>query len=211
MNNSPTMMKERTETLRVAATTARQEGGLFAVSGSLGQVGNYEVVYADPPWSYRDKASAGKRGACYKYAVTDTDSICRLEVRAIAAPNSACFLWATFPMLADALRVMRSWGYDYKTAAFVWVKTNKKADTDFFGMGNWTRANAEICLLGIRGRPKRISAAVRQVIRRPILRHSEKPPEIRDRIVKLMGSVPRVELFARSKTPGWDAWGNDIG
>jgi len=205
------MMEERTETLRVAATTARQEGGLFAVSGSLGQVGNYEVVYADPPWSYRDKAGAGKRGACYKYAVADTDSICRLEVREIAAANSACFLWATFPMLPDALRVMRAWGYDYKTAAFVWVKTNKKADSDFFGMGNWTRANAEICLLGIRGRPKRISASVRQVIRRPILRHSEKPPEIRDRIVKLMGSVPRVELFARIKTPGWDAWGNEVG
>jgi N6-adenosine-specific RNA methylase IME4 len=198
------------ETPRTADGEERKMGGIFAQSGLLNHVGKYQVIYADPAWSYRDKASAGKRGAAYKYMVTDTASICRLEVREIAAANSACFMWATFPMLADALQVMEAWGFEYKSAAFVWVKTNKKSDADFFGMGNWTRANAEVCLLGIRGRPKRISASVRQVIRRPIMRHSEKPPEIRDRIVALMGNVPRVELFARTRTPGRDVWGNEI-
>ena len=119
MNDSSTTTEERTQTVRIAAGFDRQAGGLFVQSGSLGHTGEYQVIYADPPWSYRDKASAGKRGACYKYMVTDTDSICRLQVREIAAANSACFMWATFPMLADALRVMRAWGYEYKTAAFV--------------------------------------------------------------------------------------------
>ena len=134
----------------------------------------------------------------------------QLPVIKIAAKDCACFMWATMPMLPDALVLMKAWGFQYKTVAFVWVKSNKKSDTDFFGMGNWTRANAEVCLLGIRGKPKRVSAAVRQIIRRPIMRHSEKPPEVRERIVTLMGDILRVELFARVKTEGWSVWGNEI-
>jgi site-specific DNA-methyltransferase (adenine-specific) len=119
-------------------------------------------------------------------------------------------MWATFPMLPDAFQVMKAWGFDYKTVAFVWNKTNKKADTDFFGMGNWTRANAEVVLLGIKGHPKRISASIRQMVRCPIMRHSEKPNEVRERIIQLMGDMPRVELFAREKVDGWAAWGNEV-
>lgn len=170
----------------------------------------FSVIYADPAWSYNDKCHAGERGAGYKYTVTDTNSLCQLPVIKIAAKDCALFMWATMPMLPDAFQVMKAWGFQYKTAAFVWVKRNKKSDTDFFGMGNWTRANAELCLLGVRGKIKRVNAGVRQVIRRPIMRHSEKPPEIRERIVTLMGDVPRVELFARTRLPGWSAWGNEI-
>ena len=119
-------------------------------------------------------------------------------------------MWATFPMLPDALEVMAAWGFEYKTVAFVWTKANKRADTDFFGMGNWTRANAEVVLLGVKGRPKRISASVRQIVRKPIMRHSEKPSEVRERIVSLMGGLTRIELFARQKTGGWDVWGNEV-
>jgi site-specific DNA-methyltransferase (adenine-specific) len=170
----------------------------------------YQIIYADPPWSYNDKASAGKRGACYKYPVLDTNGICALPIGGLADENCTLFMWATFPMLPDAFRVMAAWGFSYKTAAFVWVKTNKKADTDFFGMGNWTRANAEIVLLGIKGKPKRIVASVRQIVRTPIMRHSEKLDEVRERIVALMGDLPRIELFARERVSGWDAWGNEI-
>lgn len=113
-------------------------------------------------------------------------------------------------MLPDAFAVMHHWGFHYKTVAFVWVKTNKLKPTPFWGMGNWSRANAELCLLGVRGKPKRVSKSVHQIIQRPILRHSEKPPETRELIVKLMGDLPRVELFARVKTPGWSVWGNEI-
>lgn len=170
----------------------------------------FQIIYADPAWQYKDKCHAGQRGAGYKYTLTDTASICRIPVASIAAENSVLFLWATPPLMRDAFQVMSAWGFDYKTFGFVWVKKNKKAETDFFGMGNWTRANAEVCLLGVRGKPKRISASVRQVIRRPIMRHSEKPPEVRERIVQLMGDLPRVELFARQKITGWHSWGNEI-
>lgn len=170
----------------------------------------FNIIYADPAWSYNDKAGAGKRGASFKYAVTDTESICQIPVASIAADDCALFMWATMPMLPDALKVMEAWGFKYKTVAFVWVKKNKKSNTDFFGMGNWTRANAELCLLGIKGKPKRINASVRQVIQSPILRHSEKPAEIRDRIVSLMGNLPRVELFAREQVYGWSVWGNEV-
>lgn len=170
----------------------------------------FNIIYADPAWSYKDKASAGNRGACHKYTVTNTDSLCRIPVWTIAAQNCYLFMWATMPMLPDALRVMNAWGFDYKTVAFVWTKTNKKSDTDFFGMGNHTRANAELCLLGTKGRLKRHNASVRQIIRSPIREHSRKPDEARSRIVELLGDLPRVELFARQQHPGWECWGNEI-
>jgi len=173
-------------------------------------VKKYKIIYADPPWSYTDKAAAGSRGASFKYDVLDTMGISLLPISDLAADDSVCFMWATMPMLPDAFEVMKAWGFKYKTVAFVWVKTNKKADSDFFGMGNWTRANAEIVLLGVKGKPKRVSASIRQVLRSPIMRHSQKPDEIRTRIVDLMGDVPRVELFAREKASGWDSWGNEI-
>ena len=192
-----------------APTTPARDSGLTTPIG-VGSVRLFGVIYCDPAWSYKDKCHSGKRGAGYKYTTTSTEEMAQLPVIKIAAKDCACFMWATMPMLPDALALMKSWGFQYKTVAFVWVKTNKKADTDFFGMGNWTRSNAEVCLLGIRGKPKRVSAAVRQVIRRPIMRHSQKPPEVRERIVTLMGDIPRVELFARVKTEGWSVWGNEV-
>jgi len=92
----------------------------------------------------------------------------------------------------------------------VWVKRNKKSPTWFWGMGRWTRANAELCLLATHGKPKRINAGVHSVIDTPIEAHSKKPDEARKRIVKLCGDLPRIELFARQKTEGWDVWGNEI-
>ena len=117
--------------------------------------------------------------------------------------------WVTFPLLKEAWPVMDAWGFSYKSVAFVWVKQNRKAPTLFTGMGYWTRANAEICLLATRGHPKRANAGVHQVILSHIEEHSKKPEEARSRIVRLMGDVPRIELFARSRAPGWDVWGNE--
>ena len=105
------------------------------------------------------------------------DELCALPVADLAAPDSALFLWATFPQLPEALRLIREWGFTYKSVAFVWLKKNRKADSWFYGLGFWTRANAE---------------------------------EARDKIVALMGDLPRVELFARQIPPGWDVWGNEV-
>lgn len=105
---------------------------------------------------------------------------------------------------------MRSWGFQYKTCAFNWVKRNKKADSFYFGLGFWTRSCSEICLLGTKGNPKRVSKSVRQICDARIMEHSRKPDEIRERIVELCGDLPRIELFARQEYAGWDCLGNEI-
>lgn len=109
---------------------------------------------------------------------------------------------------------MEAWGFTYKTAAFVWVKKNAKSGTNFWGMGQYTRANAEVCLLGIskgfKASERVKSHKVHQIVEAPVTIHSRKPPEVRDRIVELLGDVPRIELFARERAEGWDAWGNEV-
>ena len=170
----------------------------------------YKIIYADPPWSYRDKALAGNRGAGCKYQTQEKEWIGNLPVSEIADKDCILFLWVTMPKLNECWELIQKWGFDYKTVAFTWVKKSKKADSWFWGMGHWTRANAELCLLATRGRPRRINAGVHSVIDTPIERHSQKPDEVRKRIVKLCGDLPRIELFARQRVEGWDAWGNEI-
>lgn len=168
----------------------------------------YQVIYADPPWRYEQKRLQG--AAEHHYPTMSIEEICGLPVAEIAAKDSLLFLWATFPQLPEALRVISAWGFKYKTLAFLWLKKNKKADSWFYGMGFWTRGNAELCLLATRGHPKRQSASVHQFIISPIEEHSKKPDIVRDKIIALAGDVPRIELFARQETPGWDVWGNEV-
>lgn len=173
--------------------------------------GAYDVIYADPPWTYKDKASAGKRGASYKYDLMSLEDICGLDVSQKCEKDATLFMWATWPLLKDALAVMDAWGFEYKTCAFLWVKTNPKSGTPFMGMGNWTRSNTEPCLLGVKGSPKRVSASVMQPVISPRLRHSEKPSEVRSRIETLMGpGAKKLELFSRHIVPGWDSFGNQV-
>ena len=140
-----------------------------------------------------------------------------LPIQDIADDNCALFLWATDPLLPQAIDLIQKWGFNYKTVAFYWCKLNRSSplewwgERDFFtGMGYWTRANPEICLLGTRGKPVRKSASVRRLVVAPRREHSRKPDVVADRIVDLMGDVPRVELFARASRPGWAVWGNEI-
>ena len=170
----------------------------------------YNIIYADPPWSYKDKALSGNRGACCKYPVMSIDDICKWPVSNIADKDCILFMWVTMPKLNECLAVIKSWGFEYKTNAFTWIKKNKKADSLFMGMGRWTRANAEICLLATKGKIKRISASVHSVILSKIEEHSKKPNEARERIVQLCGDIPRIELFARQYADGWDCWGNEV-
>lgn len=168
----------------------------------------YTVIYADPPWRYTSKSCQG--AAEKHYPTMHINDLCALPVADLAAADSALFLWATFPQLPEALRLIKAWGFKFKTVAFVWLKKNKKADSWFYGLGFWTRSNAELCLLATKGHPKRQAANVHQFIISPVEEHSKKPDAARDKIVALMGDVPRVELFARQASPGWDVWGNEI-
>lgn len=113
-------------------------------------------------------------------------------------------------MLKECLEVIEAWGFKYKTIAFQWVKLNKKNGKPFYGLGRWTRGNTECCLLATKGKPKRISNSVFQLIQTPIEGHSKKPAIVRDKIIELMGNLPRVELFARQKVKGWKSWGDEI-
>lgn len=133
-----------------------------------------------------------------------------LPVSDLAEKDCALFLWVTFPLLREAWEVMAEWGFTFKTVAFVWIKLNRKSNGLFWGMGYWTRANAEICLLATRGHPKRHARNVHQVIISHVEEHSKKPDEARRRIEALMGDVPRIELFARQSPHGWDVWGNEV-
>ncbi len=173
----------------------------------------YKVILADPSWKYGNwEVSKHFRwwGIAKKhYDTLDVDIIKKLPVQKIAAKNSFLFLWCTFPNLADGLEVIESWGFKYKTIGFLWTKTNKYNDKLYFGMGNYSRANAEPCLLATKGKPEVKSNNVFSIIRSSIKEHSKKPDEVRKRIVELCGDVPRIELFARTKAHGWDAWGND--
>ena len=144
------------------------------------------------------------------YNVMSIDDICNLPVNDIAAENSILFMWVTLPKLNEFMKVVSAWGFEYKTTAFVWVKKNKKADSFFMGLGRWTRANPEICVLATKGKIERKSKSIRQLQVFPLDKHSKKPDQFRDLIVELCGDLPRIELFARQKTPGWDVWGNEV-
>ncbi len=171
----------------------------------------YKIIYADPAWSYRVWSKKGQgRSAESHYTTMSIDDICKLPVKDIADDTCVLFMWVTFPTLKDSFEVIKAWGFEYKTCAFTWVKQNRKSSSLFWGMGYWTRANAEICLLATKGNPKRISARVHSVIINHIREHSRKPDEARDRIVELCGDLPRIELFARQEATGWDCWGNEV-
>lgn len=168
----------------------------------------YGIIYADPPWRYDRKKVQG--AAETHYSTMSIKDICSLNVSELADRDCVLFLWATFPMLPEALQVIKAWGFQYKSVAFVWLKQNKSGKGWFYGLGFWTRGNAEICLLATKGKPHRQSNRVHQFIISPLREHSQKPDEAREKILELMGDLPRLELFARSKADGWDVWGNEV-
>lgn len=172
----------------------------------------YSIIYADPPWNYpKTGGLKNSRGmAKQHYRTMSLDDICALPVSELAAENCALWLWATFPQIGPALRVIEAWGFQYFNAGFVWIKRNLKTGKDALGMGYWTRSNPEICLLAFRGKMIPLCHDIRQILYAPKGRHSEKPSEVRENIVSLCGDLPRIELFARQRTEGWDAWGNEV-
>ena len=171
----------------------------------------YQIIYADPPWLYRDRALAGRRGGggC-KYPGQKKEWLENLNVNSIADTNCTLFLWSTMPILNEAFDLIKAWGFKYRTVAFVWIKKTKRSGVWFWGMGSWTRANAELVLLATKGRPKRINASVHSVVVTVPEKHSKKPNEIGKRIIQLMGNLSRIELFARQRVKGWDAWGDEV-
>lgn len=169
--------------------------------------GKYSIIYADPPWQYYE---GGYKNQSQHYETLTVDKLSELSIENLAADDCILFLWVTFPILPEAISLMQQWGFEYSTVGFVWVKSKKDKTGFFFGLGNWTRANAELCLIGTKGSIVRQDASISQIIYEPIQEHSKKPDIVKDKIIKLVGDLPRIELFARQKTKGWDVWGNEV-
>ena len=171
----------------------------------------YGVIYADPPWSFRNWSAKGTgRNAISHYDCLSFDALAALPVRDIAANNCVLFLWAVDPLLDKALELIRAWDFEYKTVGFYWVKQNTKSQGFFTGLGYWTRANPEQCLIATRGKPRRLGKDVRKLVIEPRREHSRKPDQVRARIERLV-SGPYLELFARETKRGWDCWGDQVG
>jgi N6-adenosine-specific RNA methylase IME4 len=186
--------------------------------GPLAERRKYRAIYADPPWSFRNRSPKGEgRNATAHYDCLDFRALATLPVPALAADNCVLFLWAVDPLLDQAFDLIRAWGFAYKTVGFTWVKRNSGQDganldeAGFFtGLGYWTRANPEQCLLATRRAPRRRARDVRRLVVEPRREHSRKPDVIRTRIERLVDG-PYLELFARETRPGWDAWGAQVG
>lgn len=173
----------------------------------------YKIIYADPPWKYKvwSKKGLGRSAESHYNTMNIQDIINMKEtIKNIADKDCILFLWITFPCLKEGIKVLEEWGFTYKTCGFAWVKKNKKSNTLFWGMGYWTRANIELCLIGTKGSIKRINAGVHQVIESSIEEHSKKPDIVRNEIVKLVGDLPKIELFARQEKENWACWGNEV-
>jgi len=169
----------------------------------------YQIILADPPYEYSNSGSTkNSRGNAKQfYKTMPINEIKNLLVNDIADQNCFLFLWTTYPQLQNGLDVVKAWGFNFKTVAFTWIKKTVNMN-DFVGMGFYTRANPEIVLLGLKGKPKPINHTIRNLIYSQIQEHSRKPDIVREKIVKLCGDLPRIELFARQKIPNWDAWGD---
>jgi len=179
----------------------------------------YKIIYADPPWSFKvwNKPKEGmsksetSRLASRYYSTMKIEDIKNLPILNIADKNCVLFLWCTPPLMKEAMGTMQSWGFKYKTWGFVWIKMCRDGVTPRRNLGYWSRSNAEVCLIGVRGKTiPRVSKSISQIVITPQLKHSQKPFEIANRIVQLLGDLPRIELFARDKKEEWDATGLDL-
>lgn len=181
----------------------------------------YDVIYADPPWDYGgklqfDKSSKGidkldpnKKifisSACFKYPTLKTTELKKLKLKDITKDDCLLFMWTTNPHLEQALDLGKSWGFQYRTVAFVWDKMSHNP-------GQYTLSNCELCLLFKKGKipSPRGDRNVQQLVRLPRGKHSEKPNEILQMITRMFPTQEKIELFARSNNNGWDCWGLDV-
>jgi len=174
----------------------------------------YNIIYCDPPWKYRQGKSMGTHfgGAADRhYPCMDYKDICKLPISKLADEECILFIWTTFPMLREALEVIKEWGFEYKTNAFTWLKTYPNQTLKMvFGVGYYTKSNAEVCLLATKGKAHKLvkNNSISQMIITSKTKHSEKPKEARNKIIQLVGELPRIELFARSSQKVENGWVN---
>jgi site-specific DNA-methyltransferase (adenine-specific) len=176
----------------------------------------YQIIYADPPWRYNDKrvsitSDRPQKYGGITYPTMTIEELRKLPINQLADENCVLFLWVTMPLLEDCFPIFKDWGFSFRTCGFVWVKRNKNNDGFRSGLGSYTNCNAELCLIGVKGKClERKRKDIKQIVFEPVQLHSRKPMEVARRIELLYGDLPRIELFARQKTEGWDVWGNEV-
>lgn len=178
----------------------------------------YKTILIDPPWRFetwnsieaipRVRGTGTNVAADAHYRTMEIEEIFELPIRELAAEDVALFLWGVWPLINEIMKAIDHWGFTYKTCAFSWIKITQ-SNQPAMGQGYWTRANSEFCLLATKGKPKRLSADVRQGIIEVRRDHSRKPDCVRHRIERLVAG-PRADLFSRSDRKGWDCWGDQI-
>jgi len=172
----------------------------------------YDIILADPPWDFKvwSKDTGSGRSASAHYLTMSLEEICNLPVKDVANKNCALFLWSVWPRIFDAEKVISAWGFAYKTLAWIWVKQTKSQMKFFTGMGYYSRANSEPCLLAVRGKMPVKAHDVLAVICSPVRAHSQKPDEQYEKIARLYPDGDRLEMFARCPRSGWDVFGNEV-
>ena len=170
----------------------------------------YQIIYADPPWSYNDKMSGHSFSLDHEYKTQSKNWIAELPIKDITEKDCVLFMWAVSPLLPEAIEVIKAWGFKYKTVAFCWIKKTKNGK-QVHNLGRWTMGGVELCLLGVKGHPQRKVRNIKQTFEALRTKHSQKPNEVRQFITDLMGNDrTKIELFARQKTEGWDVWGDEV-
>ena len=171
----------------------------------------YDVILADPPWSFSVwNAKKSPKHVSHHYPEMSALDIQLLPIEDFSAENCALFLWTTWPNLDAGMITIDQWGFTYRTIAWVWVKANKSGMGFFTGMGYYTRSNTEPCLLAVRGTMPVARHDIQALIYSPVREHSRKPDDQYRKIEALYPGMKYLELFARRKRPGWDAWGNEV-
>jgi len=180
------------------------------------KINHYKVIYADPPWSYKTfskpkEGTVPHRSKDEPYKSMTAEELLALPVHKIAAKDCVLHMWVISSHLDQALALGAAWGFTFKSLGMVWVKTQKhNPEVPKMGMGKWFRQEAEICLLFTCGKPKRVSAGVRQTILEPAREHSRKP-DVAYELVEALTDGPYLEMFSRSSREGWEAMGNQAG
>ncbi len=171
---------------------------------------HFGAILSDPPWSWNSWSKTNQDRAAFNYYdVMSLEDLKGLPVADLAADDCVLFLWAINSMLPQAIAVMGAWGFEYKTIAFTWAKRTPTDKAWHLGLGYWTRQNSEHCLLGTRGKPKRIARDLRELVIAPRREHSRKPDDVASGIERLVNG-PYLELFARETRPGWTSWGHEV-
>jgi N6-adenosine-specific RNA methylase IME4 len=191
-----------------ATADVEAEALAAAAAAYFGTTRQYTIIYADPPWRYKNTKHLS--GTETRYKTMSHTELAAMPVAGLAAPDAVLVMWTTFHMIDAAASLFNAWGFELLTVLFVWVKVDRSG-APVYSQGAFTRPCSEFALLGTRGKSLQIrqrTELLGSILRSRPRGHSRKPAVVADAIVRIFGDFPRIELFARRSPPDWDVWGD---